>query len=314
MPTYSVVVPVYNSEKSLEILYARVRDVFDNIICRPFELILVDDCSKDSSFMIICELTKKDSRVKGIQLALNHGQQKAVLCGMNYASGDFIVTMDDDLQHPPEEIPKLIAKMESSNNYDVVIGEYDRKKHGPIRKFGSALMNLSNNIIYKKPKELKMTSFRLIRRKVVDNLLRINVNKPMVGMLLLQTTSRIVNTEVQHDPRQFGRSGYSFGKLVNAFFTNLMTNSDLPLVAISWIGIFSMFASVILIFKYIILYFIRGTSIQGWTSSVVLLLFFGGMILFAMGIIGRYLTNIMQEAKKYPSFMIRQEISKDKKD
>ncbi len=137
MARYSIVVPVYNSEKSLEILYSRIAAVFDEQLHQPFELILVDDCSRDNSYQVIRRLAAADSRVKGIQLAVNHGQQKAVLCGFHYVSGDYVITMDDDLQHPPEQIPVLIEKMESSDDIDVVIGEYETKKHGPVRRFGS---------------------------------------------------------------------------------------------------------------------------------------------------------------------------------
>jgi dolichol-phosphate mannosyltransferase/undecaprenyl-phosphate 4-deoxy-4-formamido-L-arabinose transferase len=304
---YSIVVPVYNSEKSLRILHDRIAKVFDEEIHSQFELILVDDCSKDSSYGVILELTKEDPRVKGIQLAVNHGQQKAVLCGMSYALGDYVITMDDDLQHPPEEIPKLIARMESSEDTDVVIGTYDSKKAGPVRKIGTMLMDLSSDMIFKKPKGLKLTSFRLMKKYVADNLCMISISKPTVGPLILQTTNRIVNEEIRHDSRQFGKSGYSFKKLVSTFFQNMMTNSDLPLKAVSFVGVMSFVFSIALIIYLFIRYFVSGISIAGWTSSISLILLFGGMILFSIGIIGRYLTNIMQEAKKMPSYLIRRE-------
>ena len=305
MSLYSIVVPVYNSEKSLEILYERISKVFDEQLKQPFELILVDDCSADASFQVIRGLVAKDSRVRGIQLSVNHGQQKAVLCGFRYVTGDYVITMDDDLQHPPEQIPVLIEKMSTSDRIDVVIGEYDSKKHGPIRRFGTWLMNLSSNIIYGKPKKLKLTSFRLMRRFVVDNLNRISIAQPTVGPLLLQTNGHIVNTTVVHDKRQFGRSGYSFRKLVSSFLRNLLTNSDLPLVLIRDVGVLSLLASLVMILYYVIEYFSKGRSIAGWTTTIVLLLFFGGMTLFSIGIIGRYLINIMTEAKKYPSYLVR---------
>ncbi len=307
MPLYSIVIPVYNAEKSLRILYSQIAEVFDEEIKEPFELILVDDCSKDSSYKVIRELVEEDNRVKGVQLAVNHGQQKAVLCGISYATGDFVITMDDDLQHPPKEIPKLIAKLESSDDIDVVIGTYDSKKAGLIRKFGTKLMDISSDMIFKKPKGLKLTSFRIMRKYVADNLCRISISKPTIGPLLLQTTKRIVNEEIRHDARQFGKSGYTFGKLVKTFFTNMMTNSDIPLKAVSYIGILSFIASVLIIAYLIIRYFVSGISIAGWTSTISLILLFGGLILFSIGIVGKYLTNIMQEAKKMPQFLVRRE-------
>jgi dolichol-phosphate mannosyltransferase/undecaprenyl-phosphate 4-deoxy-4-formamido-L-arabinose transferase len=214
--------------------------------------------------------------------------------------------MDDDLQHPPEEIPKMIAKLQSSDDIDVVIGTYDSKKAGIIRKIGTKLMDISSDMIFKKPKGLKLSSFRIMRRYVAENLCRISISKPTVGPLLLQTTKRIVNEEIRHDARQFGKSGYTFGKLVKTFFSNMMTNSDLPLKAISYVGILSFIASIAIIIYLIVRYFAAGIRIAGWTSSISLILFFGGMTLFSIGIIGKYLTNIMQEAKKMPPFLVRQ--------
>ena len=313
MALYSIVIPVYNSAKGLPLLYERISKEFDEVIKEDFELILVDDCSKDDSYKVICRLRKKDLRVKGVQLAVNHGQQKAVMCGFSYVSGDYIITMDDDLQHPPEEIPKLIEKMNSSEDIDVVIGAYDSKKHGPVKKLGTKMMNLLSDFIYKKPKDLKITSFRLIKRYVIDNLALISISRPMIGPLLLQTNKRIVNVTVKHAERQYGKSGYSFFKLCKAFFDNMITNSDLPLKAVGWVGVFSMLGSVILIIKFLLDYFIKGTSFVGWTSTIVLVLFFGGVMLFSIGILGRYLTSIMLETKKYPRFFIRREDIKQKK-
>ncbi len=307
MALYSIVIPVYNSAKGLPLLYERISKEFDEVIKENFELILVDDCSKDDSYKVICQLREKDPRVKGVQLAVNHGQQKAVMCGFSYVSGDYIITMDDDLQHPPEEIPKLIEKMNSSDDIDIVIGAYAQKKHGPIKKFGSKLMNMTSNMIYGKAHSLKLTSFRLIKRYVIDNLNGISISRPTIGPLLLQTTKRIVNVTVQHDDRQYGKSGYSFFKLCRAFFDNMITNSDLPLKAVGWVGALSMLGSVILIIKFLLDYFIKGTSFVGWTSTIILVLFFGGVILFSIGILGRYLTSIMLETKKYPKYLVRRE-------
>ncbi len=305
MALYSIVVPVYNSEKSLGILYERIAAVFDGTLHAPFELILVDDCSKDSSYKVIKELVNKDSRVRGIQLSVNHGQQKAVMCGLAHVSGDFVITMDDDLQHPPEEIPKLISRIESSDDVDVVIGVYDSKKAGPVRKIGTKLMDLSSDMIFRKPKGLRLSSFRIMRRYVADSMTKIAISKPTVGPLLLQTTSRIVNETVRHDARRFGKSGYSFGKLCKTFFSNVMTNSDIPLRALSFIGLLSFIASIAMAIYYVVRYFASGISIAGWTTSIVLVLLFGGLILLSVGTIGKYLTNIMQEAKKMPPYIIR---------
>ena len=305
MALYSIVVPVYNSENSLPELHQRLAEVFDNVIKEPFELILVDDCSADNSYQVIEELRKKDKRVNGIQLAVNHGQPKAILCGFSYVHGDYVITMDDDLQHPPEEIPKLIEKMNSADDIDVVIGEYDSKKHNAVKRMGTKLMNMMSNTVYHKSNNLKITSFRLMKRYVVDNLNKIAVSRPMIGPLLLQTNKRMVNVTVKHAPRVYGKSGYSFKKLVREFRNNLITNSDLPLKLIGYMGLFSAFLSIAFIIFFIIRYFVNGSGVSGWTSIIVLLLFFGGMTLFSVGILGRYLISIMVETKKFPKFLVR---------
>ena len=177
---FSVVVPVYNSEKSLEELYMRIKKVFEENRNGEFELILVDDSSKDNSFSVMQKLHKKDKRVKAIQLAKNCGQHAALLCGFHYAVGDFVLTMDDDLQHPPEEIPKLIQYMDEHDGVDVVIGKYESKKHGIIRNMGTALSNMVSSYIFKKRKDLQLTSFRLMKKFVVNNLCSLNINVPRV--------------------------------------------------------------------------------------------------------------------------------------
>lgn len=305
MVSYSIVIPVYNAEKSLKPLHDRISNVFETIIKEPFEMVLVDDSSTDESYQVITELANADNRVTGIQLAKNHGQQKAVLCGIRYAKGDFIITMDDDLQHPPEEIPVLIEKINSSKDIDVVVGAYAIKKHGLIRKMGSRLMDFSSNLIFKKPKGLKLTSFRIMRRFVADSLNTVSIFSPTVGPLLLQTTTRIVNVTIRHDERYFGKSGYTFKKLCRIFIKNVLTNSDIPLKIIGNIGILSFVSSIFLILYYLLKFLIHGSSIHGWTTSIIMLLFFGGTILFSIGIIGHYLANIMQETKKMPPFIIR---------
>ncbi len=309
---YSIVIPVYNSEKSLEELSKRLNYVFEAIIHEDYELILVDDFSKDSSFEVITRLMENDSRITGVQLAKNCGQHSALLCGFSIAQGDFIVTMDDDLQHPPEEIPKLIEKMQSSDDLDVVIGSYESKKHSLIRNIGTGLSAYVSYKAYGKPKELDLTSFRLMRKNVVSDILSMNIDTPRIGNMLLQVNGRIGNVTVTHDKRKYGKSGYTFSRLVKDLISNLFTNSSFPLIVVRDIGMASSALSVLLAMYFIIKYFVSGISVGGWTSTVLIILFIGGMILFAIGIIGDYLLRILNESKKIPNYFIRQIVKKDK--
>lgn len=301
---FSIVVPVYNSEKSLEILYNRVKEVFEQI-GEDFEMVLVDDSSKDKSYQIMKNLHDTDSRVKIIQMAKNFGQHKAIMCGFKYAGGNFILTMDDDLQHPPTEIVKLIDTIRNNPDVDVVIGRYDTKKHNFIRNFGTAVMNKISAYIFNRDSNLKLTSFRIIRRHVVEAVLEAQTITPRIGSLLLQVSNRIINVEVHHDERAFGKSGYPFKRLVKDFFNNILNNSDLPLKFLGGVGVLSFIASIGLAIFYIVRYFVNGVSVAGWTTLIVLILLFSGLILFSIGLLGNYMIRILKETKKMPLYAIR---------
>ncbi len=305
MSLYSVVVPVYNSEKTLEELYNKTKLLFENDIKEEFEMILVDDFSKDQAYTIMEKLHNQDKRVKIIRLAKNCGQHNALLCGFSYASGDFIITLDDDLQHPPEEIKKLVDYINTHNEMDAVIGTYEEKKHSWYRNIGSKLSGTIGKISGRNPLKFKTTSFRLIRSNIVDLMLQINISTPRVGYLLTQVTHRVGNVIVHHEPRKYGKSQYSLKKLIKDFSDSLFTNTVFPLVIVRNLGITSCFLSVILGIVYILRYFIHGISITGWTTIVLLILLFSGLILFAIGIVGEYLMRILEEAKKTPGYYVR---------
>lgn len=305
MSLYSVVVPVYNSEHTLEELYSRIRAVFDERIERDFELILVDDGSKDHSYEKMQELHKRDGRVKIVQMAKNFGQHPALLCGFSYAKGDFIITMDDDLQHPPEEIPKLVSVMDERDDVDVIIAKYEGRQHNVIRRLGTWVSVYATSKMLKKPRDLEITSFRLIRKFVIDAIVKMNVHLPQIGNLLVQTSNRIINVPVQHDARKYGKSGYSFGRLVKDLLYDITTNSAFPLIVVRDLGIVSFVISMILGLYYLVRYFMFGVSVEGWTTLVLILLAYNGIVLLSIGIIGAYLMHILDESKKMPNYVER---------
>ncbi|MDD3219238.1 MAG: glycosyltransferase family 2 protein [Lachnospiraceae bacterium] len=305
MSLYSVVVPVYNSEPTLQELYDRVSAVFDNTIHQDFELILVDDGSKDGSYEKMEQLKEKDDRVKIVQMAKNFGQHPALLCGFSFAKGDFIITMDDDLQHPPEEIPKLVAVMNERDDVDVIIAKYKGRKHNIIRRLGTKVSVYATSKMLKKDPNLEITSFRLIRRFIVDAILGMDVHLPQIGNLLVQTSNRIINVEVSHDARKYGKSGYSFSRLAHDLVYDILSNSAFPLIVVRDIGIVSFLVSMILAIYYMVKYFCFGSPVQGWTTLVVLVTMYSGITLLAVGVIGQYLMNILEEARKMPNYTIR---------
>ena len=307
MSLYSVVVPVYNSEHTLTELYTRLEKVFRETVQEPFELILVDDGSKDRSYQIMEELRQKDPRVKIIQMARNFGQHPALLCGFAHAKGEFIVTMDDDLQHQPEELPKMINVMNERDDVDVIIASYEGRKHNLIRKLGTKLSVWATSKMLGKDPNLQITSYRLIRRFLVEAMLKTNTYLPQIGNLLVLSSNRIINVPVQHAARAYGKSGYSFRRLVKDLIYDITAHTAFPLLMVRNIGIASFLVSLCLAIYYLVRYFMFGISVEGWTSLMLVMLAFFGLTLLSIGIIGIYLMNILNEAKKMPHYVIRQE-------
>ena len=305
MSLYSIVVPVYNSEHTLEELYTRLKNVFDNTMQEEFELILVDDSSRDNSYAVMEKLHRQDSRVKIIQMAKNFGQHPALLCGFSFARGDFIITMDDDLQHRPEEIPKMAAAINEQDDVDVIIAKYENRKHNFIRRLGTRISVYATSKMLNKDPNLEITSFRLMRRFIVEAILNTNTHLPQIGNLLVQSSNRIINVPVHHDARKVGKSNYTFRRLAKDLIYDITSNSAIPLLLVRDLGIFSFIVSIILGLFYLIRYFIYGVSVEGWTTLVLLTLAYNGIILLAIGIIGQYLMNILNEAKKMPNYVIR---------
>jgi len=216
----SVVVPVYNSKKSLEELYLRLTRVLSKI-SNDFEIILVDDFSQDGSYGIMQNLRSQDLRVKIIRLGANFGQHNATFCGFNYCKGDYIVTIDDDLQNPPEEILRLLEKIKEG--YDVVFGIPQEKQHAVYRNWGSALIDQCLNILFHKPRNIKSSSYRILRREVVDKIISQPGCNIYLAALILQNTLNIANVAVKHDKRKYGESSYNLKKSIQLATRLLIT-------------------------------------------------------------------------------------------
>ena len=304
-PEYTIVVPVYRAERTIDELCERIRNIFDDILRVSFEVILVDDASPDGSWAKLCELHGQDSRFKIIQLARNFGQHNALMCGFKYAAGEYVITMDDDLQHPPEEIPKLIEAMRQHPDADMVIGAYSSKQHSLMRNLGSYVSRWFGHRIFRQNRRLRYSSFRLVRGLTVKSILQVKIERPRVGQLLLQMSNRVVNTPVNHDPRKYGRSGYAYGRLIKDLIYNIIYNSSLPLQWISYLGLASAVLSFMLAGYYLYRYFFVGITVPGWTTMILLLLFYFGILLLAVGIIGEYLARIIKENRRMPQYVIR---------
>lgn len=306
----SIIIPCYNSQHSLEELIERIVKTFSGRK-EKYEIIAVNDCSKDNTIHILKELHKKHGQLIVIDLMFNVGQFRALMCGMSHAKGELIITMDDDLQHPPEEIPKLIKAINKDEEIDAIFGKPIKKLHKKYRNFGSKFIDWINTKIFKKPKDLTMSAFRILRRNVVDTILCHQTMHPVIGPLILKSTSRIKNIKVDHDERKYGKSNYNIIRLLKTTVDNILNFSSLPLKFISTLGLISFGISCLLILFYIMRYVLGGIGVAGWTTNVVLINFYGGLILFSIGIVGEYLIRIIYEVQGSPRFQIRKIYNKN---
>jgi glycosyltransferase involved in cell wall biosynthesis len=300
---YSIVVPVYNSEKSLEELSSRIDTTFKRIE-GVYELILVDDGSSDTSWHVMQKLRRQNPQVKIIRLMRNFGQHNALICGLHHASGEYILTMDDDLQHPPEEIPKMIEAIRNSND-DVIFGGLREKKHSLIKNIGSYCFRRSMHLLFKHHPKIRISSFRIFRRQVLQHILQDKTPNPVIGPMLFSVTNKVGTIEVEHNCRVYGRTTYTMTKLVRQFLHAVLYYSAAPLKAIFWVGITSILLSFILACYYLIRYLREEITVPGWMTLVLLVLFFSGSIMFSLGIIGEYLLRIVQEVRWSPQYLIR---------
>ena len=298
----SVVIPVYRSETSLRPLVARLVPVLE-ATGLTHQIILVDDGSDDSSWQVLSELqTDHPGRIVAIQLMRNYGQHNALMCGFRHAKGDIVITMDDDLQNPPEEIPKLLATIHSGQ-FDLVYGSYVSKKHSLWRNFGSSIVNGFYRLVF--GNQVCISSFRAIRGTLLGTILSYNLNFTFVDGLLAWNTVRIGQVEVEHCPRKTTRSGYNLGKLVLLAF-NLFTNfSLLPLQLVSACGLGASACGFALAFYYLLHGVLSQITVPGYASTIIAVLIIGGTQLVAIGIIGEYLGRLHMNVNRKPQYMVR---------
>ncbi len=297
----TIVIPVYNSETTLPELYKRLKRVFINI-GEDYEIIFVDDASRDNSWKVLEELHKQDPRVKIIQLMRNFGQHNAIMCGFHYAQGEYVITMDDDLQNPPEEIPKLIGKIDEG--YDLVYGEYVIKHHGLFRNIGSKIIQHIYRKIFNR--KTNITAFRIVRKQLVDCILKYNKNYVFIDGLLAWNTTKIGTVPVEHHDRAQGRSGYGVMKLITLSL-NMITNfSIIPLQMVSISGFTFAGLGFILALYFFSKKIFYGIPVEGFTSLIIVVTIFSGIQLITLGLIGEYLGRVHLNINAKPQYEIRQ--------
>ncbi len=300
----SFVIPCYGSEHTLSDV---VGEIHTTMLQRPefaYEIILVNDSSPDDVQYVIERLcAEHPDTVHGIELARNFGQHGAMMAGYHYVTGDFIYSVDDDGQTPLESIFALLDKLEEG--YDIVWGGYERKRHSLFRNFGSHVNGWMAEKLIGKPHGLQVTSFRVARRFVIDEVVRYDNAYPYLLGLLLRTTRKVANVSVAHRPRKEGHSGYTFRKLFGLWMNGFTAFSAKPL-RLATLGGFCCSAIGFLAMLFVVVRkLLHPQMAMGYSSTMAVILFLGGIQMLMMGMLGEYIGRIYICQNKAPQFVIR---------
>lgn len=302
MYSISVVIPVYNGAATLPDLIERLGTVLP-VITSKFEVLLINDGSKDNSWEVIKDQSEAYHWVYGLDLLRNYGQHGALLAGIREARHDLIVTMDDDLQHPPEEIPKLIKKLDEG--YDVVYGSPARMRHSLWRNLASGLTKIALQGAMGVETARRVSAFRAFRTCLRKAFVSYQGSFTSIDVLLTWTTTQFASVEVEHHPRKLGTSNYTVWKLISHAINMLTGFTTIPLQLASLIGFFFTFFG-ILVFLYVVgRFLILGYSVAGFPFLASIIAIFSGAQLFALGVIGEYLARMHFRMMGKPPYGIR---------
>ena len=306
--TLSVVIPVYNSDAVLPTLIERIGPILAEN-CDAFEVILVDDGSRTNAWQIIEQLAESHDWIRGVRLMRNYGQHNALLCGVRLARNDVIVTIDDDLQHPPEEIPKLLERLDMG--FDVVYGSPIEDQHGLFRTLASQATKIALQSAMGAETARKVSAFRAFRAPVRQAFAGYPGPFVSLDVLLTWGTSRFDAVPVRHDSRFEGASNYTIRKLITHAL-NMMTGfSTVPLQIASMIGFVFTIVGIIALGYVVGRYLIEGTSVPGFPFLASMIAIFSGAQLFALGIIGEYLARMHVRSMERPAYAVRSTTPRD---
>ncbi|MCQ2541248.1 MAG: glycosyltransferase family 2 protein [Lachnospiraceae bacterium] len=314
MKLISFVIPCYRSEQTIEGVVEEINSVCQEIMeGYDHEIILVNDCSPDNTISVIKSLCDKYSFITGIDFARNFGQHSALMAGLRESKGDIVICLDDDGQTPPMECVKLIKALE--DGADVAYARYSHKKHSLFRNFGSYVNEEMARFMLDKPKELYVSSYFATKRFVVDDMIRYENSYPYVIGLVLRSTRNIVNVDVDHRSREVGNSGYTLKKLLGLWMNGFTSFSVKPLRIATVMGCIASMLGFIYGIIVIIQKIILPDRVLGFSSLMSVLVFFGGMIMIMLGLIGEYVGRIYISMNASPQYVIRERYNgKDNKD
>lgn len=309
---HSIIIPCYNSDQTIRKVVETTMEEMERLGRTEYEFILVDDYSPNNpkTINVLKELASEYDTVKVVELAYNSGQHNAVMAGLNFAGGEVLIAMDDDGQTHPSQLKYLFEEFDKGA--DVVYGYYNKKKESLFRNFGSYVNHMTVRLLIGKPKDMKASSFWVIRKFVRDSVITYQSPYTHLQGLFLRTTKNIRCVPIEHFEREVGQSNYTLKKLVG-LWSNVMGFSVVPLRIATRLGY--LFALIGLLgVLYVIVNKIRRPAVpMGWSTLVAALFFFSGIILMFMGLIGEYIGRMFLEMQKTPQFVVRNVYGKDMK-
>jgi undecaprenyl-phosphate 4-deoxy-4-formamido-L-arabinose transferase len=306
----SIVVPVYRSEKILPHLLSKVVEAMAYAKDRRYELILVNDASPDHSWEVIEDLAARHDFVRGICLMKNVGQHNATMAGLAQARGNVIVIMDDDLQHPPTSIQLLVTEIES-DGYDVCYTVYANRKHKAWKKWGSWFNDKVASVLLDKPPGLYLSSFKALRRAIVQQIITYDGPYAYIDGLILDVTHRYTVVTIEHQSRLEGEGNYNIRRSISLWLKMATSFSVLPLRIASLLGAAAAGLSIVTTAALVVQKLVRPETPAGWTSLVALVLLLGGLQLLSLGIIGEYIGRSYLKLNRKPQYVIRKIIGKN---
>lgn len=299
----SVVIPVYNSEATIERVVSELSRELTNRY--DYHIILVDDGSSDGSYKMCRRLAEVDRRVRLISFFRNFGQLSAIMAGLRIASGNIVVVMDDDLQNPPSEIHKLITAI--NQDCDFVFGASQAvAKQSLFRRLGSSINSKLNEIVFQKPRGIRVTSYYALSQALVREIIKYEGPFPYISGFIFRTTLRGRNVFVEHRAREHGRSGYNVFRLIKLSLNGLTNFSIFPLRISTYFGFLTSIFGFVMLLVVLFHWIFESRTLQGWTSTIGSVLFFCGIQLLSMGMLGEYVGRVFLTANRAPQSAIRE--------
>ncbi len=299
----SIAIPCYNSEKTIENVVKEIKEVFSAQAEYDYQIVLVNDRSPDDTFGAIRRICENDTKVIGVDLSKNYGQASAQMAALQYVKGDITVFMDDDGQHPPQEIFKLIDKV--NEGFDVVFAAFPQKKHSIFKRLTSRLNSWMLEVTNRKMKGVTTSSYFALSKFASRAMLSYKSPFPSLGGYLMQITRKMTNVEISHRERMAGKSNYSLKKLIKLWLQGFTNFSIAPLRFASWLGGICAMTGIGFAVYLVIRKIIGGNVQTGYTSLMAVVLVVGGLIMLMLGMLGEYIGRMYILLSNMPQYSVR---------